>query len=233
MSGTLCGAQRTVVSTSTKTYRCDRSAGHPGKHVDLWHAQPWADADPPLMSVFLRWDDPNATLGYDFERVTIPAVCSTCGGPRGIPRHGRIGSKNGDEWENPCGHVETTQAMREEARAFAAARGPVTGDGRLVVKLSTLQWSVGGLFDSKTVPGWDVCLVTAVERGGTPGPTLCGIDRFRKDPPVPGWSVGGGVRGPGIENKACKGCAAVAREKYPDLPVYGTFSGLFTHEAAR
>lgn len=55
---------------------------------------------------------------------------------------------------------------------------------------------------------------------GTPGSTLCGIDRFAKD--SPGWSVGGGVSG---EGKACHACADA---RAPGLPVGGMHAGLFT-----
>lgn len=63
-------------------------------------------------------------------------------------------------------------------------------------------------------------LVRRNEKGGTPGPTLCGLTRFdERDPEtwaliekadLPGWSVGGGVFGPGVEQVECQACAAVA-----------------------
>lgn len=85
------------------------------------------------------------------------------------------------------------------------------------VYLSTLQFSWGGLFDSQPADG-KAHLVRGTTTG-TPGPTLCGIDRFNKD--GPGWSVGGGVSGPSISHTPCDGCVAEARETYPGLPIAG------------
>lgn len=94
-----------------------------------------------------------------------------------------------------------------------------------VVALATLQFSRGGLFDGRPV-GKHVHLVRMVVNGGTPGPTLCGLDRFAKE--SPGWSVGGGVTGVGIELAPCPGCEAVAGERYGSAPVWtSSFKGLF------
>ncbi|WAB09167.1 hypothetical protein SEA_EESA_57 [Arthrobacter phage Eesa] len=93
-----------------------------------------------------------------------------------------------------------------------------------IVALATLQFSRGGLFDSRPLP--EIHLVRMAAGAGTPGPTLCGIDRFAKD--APGWSVGGGVSGAGIEAVPCPGCEKVAFEKYAAAPVWGSsFKGLF------
>jgi hypothetical protein len=93
-----------------------------------------------------------------------------------------------------------------------------TGTVAPVVGLVTLQFLNGGLFDSKPVDDYAVHLITATTRG-TPGPTLCGLDRFH--PQSAGWSVGGGISGPGIVHKPCPGCAEAAREQFPGLPVTG------------
>lgn len=37
----------------------------------------------------------------------------------------------------------------------------------------------------------------------------------------PGWSVGGGVSGPGIRMAPCPGCVKAARSDFPGLPVAG------------
>jgi hypothetical protein len=86
-----------------------------------------------------------------------------------------------------------------------------------ITSLSTLQFHVGGLFDSRPVDDYLVHLVRSTGRG-TPGPTLCGIDRFAKE--TAGWSAGGGITGPGIVHKPCPGCVA-GRAQYPDLPIRG------------
>ncbi len=87
--------------------------------------------------------------------------------------------------------------------------------------LVTLQFANGGLFDSVPVD-YLIHLVRGTNRG-TPGPTLCNIDRFAKG--GPGWSVGGGVSGGGIVLTPCGGCAAAARDEYPGLPVCGSVGG--------
>lgn len=98
----------------------------------------------------------------------------------------------------------------------------MTTDELPVTGLSTLQWSWGGLFNGR--PVMDICLVRSTSRG-TPGPTLCGQDRFAKS--APGWSVGGGVTGPGVVNERCAACEAVRSDEFPTLPVCGMFKGLF------
>lgn len=87
-----------------------------------------------------------------------------------------------------------------------------------VTSLSTLQFAWGGLFDARPADGGLVHLVRCTSTG-TPGPTLCGINRFAKD--GPGWSVGGGISGPDIPQVPCQGCVAHARAHYSDRPVSG------------
>ena len=87
-----------------------------------------------------------------------------------------------------------------------------------VIGLITLQFASGGLFDARPVDGYAVHLVRAAKRG-TPGPTLCGIDRFH--PESAGWSVGGGISGPGVVHRPCDGCADAARVQFPGLEVTG------------
>lgn len=92
---------------------------------------------------------------------------------------------------------------------------PVTG-------LRTLQFHFGGLMN--TVGVGDIHLVRST-RTGTPGPTLCGIDRFDKN--APGWSVGGGVNDPAETYEPCEGCRSVAAQEFDGLPVGGMFARLF------
>ncbi|MFJ4168363.1 hypothetical protein ACIPY3_02520 [Paenarthrobacter sp. NPDC089714] len=93
-----------------------------------------------------------------------------------------------------------------------------------VVALATLQFTSGGLFDGR--PADKRIHLVRMTDSGTPGPTICGIDRFDKN--GPGWSVGGGISGPGIEAMACPGCEAVAQRDYSAAPVWGsTFADLF------
>lgn len=85
--------------------------------------------------------------------------------------------------------------------------------------LVSLQFGWGGLFDGRPADGYNICLIRSTN-SGTPGPTLCGIDRFAKD--APGWSVGGGISGPGIVHNACPGCVQAAIAEFPDVPVRGS-----------
>jgi len=78
---------------------------------------------------------------------------------------------------------------------------PDTVTDATVVELVTLQFAWGGLFDSRPADSL-IHLVRGTDHG-TPGPTLCGIDRFAED--APGWSVGGGVYDPGIDVTPCPG----------------------------
>jgi hypothetical protein len=87
--------------------------------------------------------------------------------------------------------------------------------------LMTLQFSSGGMFDA--VPVDYLIHLVRHSNMGTPGPTLCGIDRFAKG--SAGWSRGGGVTGPTIVLAPCDGCAAAARADFPGLPVSGSVGG--------
>ena len=92
-------------------------------------------------------------------------------------------------------------------------------DDETIRSLTTLQFSSGGLFDGQPVDGYAVHLVRSTGPG-TPGPTLCGIDRFA--PGSAGWSVGGGLTGPDIKHPPCPGCQAAAIAEFPGLPITGS-----------
>ncbi len=89
-----------------------------------------------------------------------------------------------------------------------------------VTYLATLQLAWGGLFDAESAD--NLAHLVRGTRRGTPGPTLCGIDRFAKD--GPGFSVGGGVTPNGVIFDACPGCVETARRDFPGLPVAGMAS---------
>lgn len=61
-----------------------------------------------------------------------------------------------------------------------------------------------------------VHLVRSVAGGGTPGPFLCGGDRFGPD--APGWSLRGGVSGPNVTQQPCAGCVRAWRANYRFIP---------------
>jgi hypothetical protein len=95
--------------------------------------------------------------------------------------------------------------------------------GLAVTGLATLQFHSGDLIQERPVDGYKVHLVRSTERG-TPGPTLCGIDRFHPD--TAGWSVRGGVTGPNITHERCPGCAEHLSE-FAGLPITGLGHGAF------
>lgn len=92
---------------------------------------------------------------------------------------------------------------------------PVTG-------LATLQFHHGGLIAE---PVDEVVHLVRATKYGTPGPTLCDIDRFA--PGGPGWSVRGGVRELNRMPLPCKPCDEVRERDYPDLPIDGMFTMSF------
>jgi hypothetical protein len=96
-------------------------------------------------------------------------------------------------------------------------------DDPTVVALTTLQFASGGLLNSRPVDGYTVHLIRRMADGGTPGPTLCGIDRFAKG--SAGWSVSGGISGPNIVHTPCPDCAKVARAEFAGVPVHGVVGG--------
>lgn len=72
--------------------------------------------------------------GFYQMTVMLPWVCMHCGGPRGEPHDVRSydGSlwMNVDGWDNPCGHAEKYQAVREwVSREQAPKRGVVIIQG--------------------------------------------------------------------------------------------------------
>lgn len=91
------------------------------------------------------------------------------------------------------------------------AEEPVTG-------LATCQMGRPGddytLIPSTIQRSYHVHLVRGTATG-TPGPTLCGIDRFAAD--AAGWSMGGGIHGPGVVQVPCAGCVATARDQFPGM----------------
>ena len=87
-----------------------------------------------------------------------------------------------------------------------------------LVMLVTIQFAVGGLIDAE--PVGDLIHLNA-NHSPSLSTTLCGIEMFSKGgKPGPGWSRGGGVTGPGMTHRPCPGCATVAADTFPGLPVH-------------
>lgn len=76
----------------------------------------------------------------------------------------------------------------------------------------------------------DVHLAGPGAHGGT-GPCLCGFDRHRRENGihVVGFSVGGGVTGPGYRHHPCAECAALTNGR----KINGTHARLFDAELER
>ena len=99
--------------------------------------------------------------------------------------------------------------------------------------LVTIECSLPGdpytLFRSGT--DLHVHLAAHSESGGT-GPILCGFDRFARDSEgriAIGFSVGGGVTGPGYRHHPCQECTSLIAGR----PVQGTHAGLFREAVER
>jgi hypothetical protein len=120
-------------------------------------------------------------------------------------------------WYRQCQCGWTSATYRDRRSADVALPCPCDPTVRVLI---TLQFSWGGLLDARpTADNYAVHLVRQAATG-TPGPALCGIERFGPD--APGWSLGGGVTGAGIEHRPCAGCADVARAEFPGLPIVGS-----------
>lgn len=125
----------------------------------------------------------------------------------------------GDRWQFACSCGFETYAWEKRRRRMVDADPHGCPQDPAVRSLVTLQFSWGGLFDGSPADGYTVHLIRSTNRG-TPGSTLCGIDRFAKD--APGWSVGGGMTGRNVHHVACAGCTETARAEYPELPITGS-----------
>lgn len=62
--------------------------------------------------------------------------------------------------------------------------------------------------------------IPGVRLPGTPGPTLCGIERFADD--TPGWALGGGLIDDRTEYFGCYLCGRVARNEFPGRAIHGS-----------
>lgn len=86
---------------------------------------------------------------------------------------------------------------------------------RVVTGLATLQ--VYSRARAPLSPGGTTYTIHLVRSTatGTPGPALCGLERF--GPAAPGWSLSGGESGPNVIQSPCWGCAGVAAASFPGL----------------
>lgn len=61
--------------------------------------------------------------------------------------------------------------------------------------------------------------IRGVRLPGTPGPTLCGIERFNRE--APGWSLSGGVIDNNVDYHGCYQCGKVALNEFPGRAIHG------------
>ncbi len=109
--------------------------------------------------------------------------------------------------------------VNENATGSLRLGGTYPDEDDEIVSLATLQFGSGGLFDAKPVDDYKVHLVREKACGGTPGPTLCGIQRFH--PEGAGWSVRGGITPRGHAFTPCDGCAEVRAARFPTFEIHG------------
>jgi hypothetical protein len=85
------------------------------------------------------WLSDREADGVGVVTVTVAARCATCGGPRGhdavTPQEFTDGGVEFtvDRWTNPCGHLDTYDAILQEAR-FRPLPEPSSGPAGLVLK---------------------------------------------------------------------------------------------------
>lgn len=118
--------------------------------------------------------------------------------------------------------IEDAEAADRERRVQPAASATLT----------TVECSIPGqrytLLESG--PRLTLHLAGPAPLGGT-GPCICGFDRHARDEngrSIVGFSVGGGVTGPGVQHLVCADCASLAG----DRPIRGTNAALFAPAAA-
>lgn len=121
-----------------------------------------------------------------------------------------------------CGwHSDDWNPAHAPGITMKAGRCP---QDRTVVELTPVQTRAGGEggYDLFTGCGenaptvYDIHLVPMTPNGSA-APMLCGMPRFGKD--APGWSLRGGVYGPGVVQRPCADCCATAVAEYLGLPV--------------
>jgi hypothetical protein len=91
-----------------------------------------------------------------------------------------------------------------------------------IVGLQTCQMTPGGLEARARRKAEQMIHLVRVRgrvpgnSGGTPGPTLCDLDRFG---PGVSFSMGGGATWEGMNLRACYMCVRVAQREFPNAPV--------------
>jgi hypothetical protein len=126
------------------------------------------------------------------------------------------GSPHAWRWTCKCGDsVFFTAGKIHGPAADNVCPNPTTMD--TVIYLATCQFSWGGLIDGVAVD--DLLHLVRGTLRGTPGDTLCGIDRFAVD--APGFNICGGITKHGQTHTPCPGCVTVGRGLYPGVPAAG------------
>jgi hypothetical protein len=93
---------------------------HAARCCELFAAARPAEAKRTAMMTVRVPDRRHSPVGHaTIREVTIAATCPVCGGPRGVPFNHNF-SDDGewmacDRWANPCGHLDTYEAVLIEA----------------------------------------------------------------------------------------------------------------------
>jgi hypothetical protein len=135
---------------------------------------------------------------------------------------------------DPLGGPDARGWMGDGAYHYECARAVFGDEFRQTVTLTTVEVSGAGqsykLLEVSKV-GLSVHLAGPGKTGGT-GPCICGFDRHASTEDgrhLHGFSVGGGVTGPGYDHQVCVDCARLAG----DAPLHGIHANLFRLEGAR
>jgi len=183
------------------------------QHLLGYHERHW-DAPMALLPPVFSWWRWVPTPGGEFDRVLYPA--------KGPGRGAWLGAE-----------IRVVQIGCSECQML----GGQHTDGCLNANVTSLVTCQFG--KDKTGPLSETWIHAVRNRDrqpgvlpGTPGPTLCGIDRF--GPTAPGWSLGGGSWSPRKEYRGCYQCGKVARSEFPGLRISGmrNFAEAFTRDTA-
>lgn len=148
-------------------------------------------------------------------------ICDSCGAEDSSLRRGRWDHSEKLAWL--CAACDGRDRLRAAASTKATPYASTSGETHVVPIKPPAGFQTCNVYrDRRQVSH----LVRSVN-GGTPGPTMCGLTRFdsapgAKDADLPGWSMGGGVSGPGVEQVPCPAC--FEPDDYPRHPLADQFT---------
>lgn len=122
----------------------------------------------------------------------------------------------------------TRLALEDAEAADRGRRVPPAASETLTTVECSMPRATYTLFESG--PRLKLHLAGRGKQGGT-GPCICGFDRHARDEDgrsIVGFSVGGGVTGPGVQHLVCTDCSSLAGGRQ----IRGTNAALFAPAAA-